>query len=64
MERTELELADMLDAEQLGRVLGVDRRTIYKWTRDADLPSVKISRRCLRFEKQAVYAWLVEHRAL
>ena len=61
MERT-LDISDMLDAAALGRVLGVTRATIYKWSRENNLPSIRISRRCLRFEQDSVGRWLLERR--
>ena len=54
---------DMLDAVQLGRVLKLDRRTIYRLVRDDGLPVVRLSRKCLRFEKHSVARWLLESRA-
>ena len=50
---------DMLDAEQLGRVLKLDRRTIYAMIHRDGLPCVRISRRAIRFEKRAVAKWLL-----
>jgi excisionase family DNA binding protein len=54
MKQTE-SLDDLLDAEQLGRVLGLTRSTVYKMARDGDLPRIVISRRAVRFER---HRWL------
>ena len=54
---------DMLDAVQLGRVLKLDRRTIYRLVRNDGLPVVRLSRKCMRFDKHSVAAWLLKRRA-
>jgi predicted DNA-binding transcriptional regulator AlpA len=48
----------LLDAEALGRVLGLTRAIIYRLAKAGDLPSIKILRRCVRFERVA--KWLLE----
>jgi excisionase family DNA binding protein len=58
MKQTESLDRDLLDAEQLSRVLGLTRSTVYKMARDGDLPRIVISRRAVRFERDAVHRWL------
>lgn len=53
----------LLDAVALGKILRLDRQTIYRLARAGDLPSLRLSRKCLRFEKTAVSRWLLEKRA-
>jgi excisionase family DNA binding protein len=50
----------LLDASALGRILKLDRQTIYRLARDGDLPSIKISHRCRRFKPDAIHRWLKE----
>jgi excisionase family DNA binding protein len=56
-EQTSLD-SNLLDARALGRILGLNRQTIYKLARDGDLPSIKISRKARRFEKSTIARWL------
>jgi len=51
---------DLLDAEQLGKMLRLDRQTIYRLARSGEIPRVVISRRAVRFEREAVHRWLKE----
>jgi excisionase family DNA binding protein len=50
----------LLDAIALAKILRLDRQTIYRLARDRDLPCVRISRRCVRFERDSVAKWLQE----
>ena len=62
MEQTRLDQMHLLDAEQVGELLRLDARTVYKLAREGDLPRVVISGRTVRFEPRAVREWLRDKR--
>lgn len=49
------DLPDLIDAEQLGRVLGIAERTVFKKARTGEIPKVVIPGRWLR---SSIEAWL------
>lgn len=54
---TDPDAADVLDADQVAALLGVNRKTVYEAAGRGDLPSRRLGRRLL-FSRIAVLAWL------
>lgn len=54
---------DLLDAAGLAKVLGLKKTTIYTLAAHGDLPSIKLSRKCRRFQRDAVAKWLLRKAA-
>jgi excisionase family DNA binding protein len=48
----------LLDAHGLSRVLGLTRATIYRKVKNDGLPAIRLSRRAIRFNRDAVNRWL------
>jgi excisionase family DNA binding protein len=44
----------LIDAGELGRVLGLHRETVLTLAREGKIPSLRISRKVIRFEIRAV----------
>jgi excisionase family DNA binding protein len=63
MKKTPALDSHLLDAAALGRILGLTRPTVYRLARDGELPSIKISRKVRRFERDAVAKWLLRKAA-
>ena len=62
MEQSKLDQMHLLDAEQVGKLLRLDVRTVYKMARCGDLPRLVISGRTVRFEPAAVRQWVRDKR--
>jgi excisionase family DNA binding protein len=52
---------ELVDADELGRRLGKDRRAVYRLVEDHGLPAIRLGR-SLAFNLEAVDAWLAEKR--
>ena len=50
----------LLDAEQVGKLLRLEIGTVYKMAREGHLPRIVISRRAVRFDRQAIQQFLKE----
>lgn len=50
----------LLNAEEISQVLGIGRSTIYNWTKTGRIPSVRLSERCTRYNRDAVVAALAK----
>ena len=48
----------LLTIEQAAALLGIKESTLYDWTSRGKIPHVKLSRRCIRFIKSELEAWL------
>ncbi len=55
---------ELLTARELGLLLKVSAKTIYRLAWSGDLPAVRISRRCIRFVLSEVEEWLDGRRSL
>jgi excisionase family DNA binding protein len=49
---------ELLTARELARLLKVSSKTVYRLAWSGDLPAFKISRKCVRFDLEAVRRWL------
>ncbi len=51
---------ELLDAEDVGRLLGVSRSQIFEWSRRAMMPeSITFSRACVRWRRREVVDWVL-----
>ena len=55
-------IAKLLTADEVAQLLGLRVRTIYRLCQLRRLPHLRLNERCLRFESEAVYKWLENHR--
>lgn len=55
---------ELLTARELGLILKVSAKTIYRLAWSGDLPAVRISRKCIRFVWSEVEEWLNGRRSL
>ncbi|MGD0089095.1 MAG: helix-turn-helix domain-containing protein [Planctomycetota bacterium] len=54
---------ELLSARQLADHIGVSTGTILGWVEQRGLPSIRLSKRTIRFDPVAVEHWLREHHA-
>lgn len=52
------ELAELLTAEEVAKILKVTPSAIFKWAKKGDLPSYRINEKCLRFKTQDIAAFI------
>jgi excisionase family DNA binding protein len=50
----------LLTARALAELLGVTPATVLRWTRDGDLPAIRLPSGQIRYRPETVDAWLVE----
>jgi excisionase family DNA binding protein len=50
----------LLRASEVAELLSVDKRTAYRWAWEGRIPSVRLSDKVLRFDREAVEAWITE----
>lgn len=48
----------LLSIEELSRLLGITKSTLYSWTSKKIIPHRKLSRRIVRFEESEIMNWL------
>ncbi len=48
----------LLDIEELCRILGVKKATIYAWIYQRKIPHIKLSSRLVRFRESEILDWL------
>ncbi len=53
---------DLLTYEEAADLLGVKRGTLYAWVSEKRIPHVRLSARCVRFEKPALLEWVAKRR--
>ena len=51
----------LLTARELGDLLGVSAETVLRWTRRGELPAIKLPGGAIRYQPEALEAWLDEH---
>ena len=54
---------DLINADQLAKILGVSRHYVYRLVQRDNLPHVRISRKCIRFRRADVGSWLLSKHA-
>ncbi len=48
----------LLNAQQLADYLGIETTTLYKWNCEGSIPCVKISKKTVRYDIDAINEWL------
>ncbi|MEW6003208.1 MAG: helix-turn-helix domain-containing protein [Nitrospirota bacterium] len=48
----------LLDIEELSKMLGVKRATIYAWIYQHKIPHIKLSKRLVRFRESEILDWI------
>jgi excisionase family DNA binding protein len=48
----------LLNAREVADLFGVSTETILRWTRNGDLPAVRLSNRAIRYRDHEIEAWL------
>jgi excisionase family DNA binding protein len=48
----------LLRAEDVARMLQTSRKSVYRWAELGTIPSIRFSRRCIRFDREAIEAYL------
>ncbi len=51
-------MSEMLSPKELARRCGVAINTVYWWVATAQVPHVRLGRRCVRFRADEIDAWL------
>jgi excisionase family DNA binding protein len=57
-ERTMFE--KLLEVEKAAKYLGVSEKTLYKWVTLKQIPYIKLSHKCLRFDMRDLDKWINE----
>lgn len=50
-------MSDLMDVHETAAFLRIHPITVYRWRKDLGLPGLLLSRRSLRFSRQAVLEW-------
>ncbi|MDP3048909.1 MAG: helix-turn-helix domain-containing protein [Thermodesulfovibrionales bacterium] len=50
----------LLNIEDISRIVGVKKSTVYQWTHRGLIPVVRLSSRCVKFSEDAIKKWLDE----
>ncbi len=53
---------DILNEEQVSRLLGVQPRALREWRHDRGLPYIKITPKIIRYRRKDIDAWLDKKR--
>lgn len=48
----------LLNIDEVSKILGVTRATIYSWTSRNRIPHVKLSKRLLKFREKEIMDWI------
>lgn len=48
-----------MNAAQAGSFLGIEEKTVRKYTSERRIPFIRISGRCVRYDRQALSEWLL-----
>ena len=51
----------LIRAEEAAALLGIERRTLYNWVQSGRVPVVRLSSRTIRFDPEALHAWIEQH---
>ena len=54
----------LVSIEELSKILGVTKATIYSWTSKNKIPHIKLSRRLLKFRESDILKWIAERSTL
>ena len=56
-------MSDLMTAKQVAALLNVRPQAVYQWAKNGILPSIRISEKCLRFDREQITKWLDEHKS-
>ena len=48
----------LLTVEEITKMLGIKKSTLYSWVHAKSIPHIKIGRRCLRFRERDIIEWI------
>jgi len=48
----------LLDIREVSELTGLSVSTLYHWVSQGRIPVIRLSRRCIRFRKQALEEWV------
>lgn len=48
----------LIGSAEAAKLLGITRSTLYQWTSERKIPFIKISRNMIKFDPQALRAWI------
>lgn len=48
----------LLSIDELSKMLGVTKATIYSWTSQNKIPHIKLSKRLLKFQEKKIMDWI------
>ena len=48
----------LLTVEEITKMLGIKKSTLYSWVHAKSIPHIKIGRRCLRFRESDIKEWI------
>jgi excisionase family DNA binding protein len=51
----------LIRAPKAAELLGIETRTLYNWVAAGRVPVVRLSPRTIRFDPEALRAWIDEH---
>ena len=52
---------NLIRAAQAAEQIGIETRTLYQWVAAGRVPVVRLSPRTIRFDPEALQAWIDEH---
>ncbi|MGB9716421.1 MAG: helix-turn-helix transcriptional regulator [Thermodesulfovibrionales bacterium] len=50
----------LFNIEELSKILGITKATIYSWTSKNKIPYIKLSKRLLKFRESDILKWIAE----
>jgi len=53
---------ELLTYEQAAELLGVKRGTLYAWVHLKRVPHIRLSKRCVRFDRGEIEAWIAKQK--
>lgn len=51
---------ELLTYDQAAELLGVKRGTLYSWVHLKRVPHIRLSKRCVRFDRRELEAWIAK----
>ena len=54
----------LLSIDDVSKMLGVKKATIYAWTSQGKIPHIKLSKRLLKFSEKEITEWLISKKSV